>query len=415
VIGAFIVALALAAPMQSAERVAEITVHGNTLTPDADVIGLSGVSVGMDVTDRTIEDATARLRATKKFEKVEVLKRYASISDLSQVMIVIVVDEGPVKIVPTKNGTPAHVEKGGGTHVMFLPILDYEDGYGVTYGVRFALPNALGPGTRVSFPATWGGDRRAAVEVEKNLRASAWQPLSRLQAGGAVSSRTNPYFDEDDNRRAVWVRGERSVARWLRGGVTAGWDHVSFLGGVDQFARVGADVIVDTRLEPMLPRNAIYGRAAWDRLSFDVTGVAHRTELDGRGYIGLVGQSVLVLRATRQDSDRPLPSYLKPMLGGMDSLRGFKRGTAIGDTVVTSSAELRVPLSSPLSVAKLGITGFVDAGTAYPKGEKLSDQDFAHGVGGGVWLSVAVVQLNFTIAHGVGHSTRVHFGTSVTF
>ena len=32
------------------------------------------------------------------------------------------------------------------------------------------------------------------------------------------------------------------------------------------------------------------------------------------------------VRALREDSARPLPPYLKPLLGGMANLRGFKAG-----------------------------------------------------------------------------------------
>ena len=59
---------------------------------------LAGVRVGMpfDAGDRRSGDG--RLRAAKQFERVEVRKRFASIADPSQIALVIIVDEGPVKI-----------------------------------------------------------------------------------------------------------------------------------------------------------------------------------------------------------------------------------------------------------------------------------------------------------------------------
>jgi outer membrane protein assembly factor BamA len=102
-------------------------------------------------------------------------------------------------------------------------------------------------------------------------------------------------------------------------------------------------------------------------LSFQNGGAVDRLSLEGRGYVGLFRQNVLVLRALRDAADTPLPPYLKPMLGGMANLRGFKAGTAIGDMLVAASAELRVPLTSPLSFGKIGVSAFVDAGTAYDK------------------------------------------------
>jgi hemolysin activation/secretion protein len=131
--------------------------------------------------------------------------------------------------------------------------------------------------------------------------------------------------------------------------------------------------------------------------------------------VGLIGQNILVLRALRQDSNDPLPPYLKPLLGGMANLRGFKAGYDIGDTLVSTSAELIVPLTSPLNVGKLGVSAFVDAGTVYDKGERLSDQTLKQGYGGSVWLSAAFVRLNFAVAHGRGSSTRAHVGFSLSF
>ena len=121
------------------------------------------------------------------------------------------------------------------------------------------------------------------------------------------------------------------------------------------------------------------------------------------------------MRALREDSDRPLPPYLRPLLGGMANLRGFRAGSAVGDTLVAGSAELRLPLTSPLSIGKLGVSAFVDTGAAYDKGQRLGDQRLERGAGGSVWFAAAFVRLNLAVAHGIGASTRVHFGTSLTF
>jgi hemolysin activation/secretion protein len=141
----------------------------------------------------------------------------------------------------------------------------------------------------------------------------------------------------------------------------------------------------------------------------------NRTELEGRGYLGLIGQTVLVARALRTSADRPLPQYLKPLLGGAQTLRGYAAGTRAGDTLVAGSLELRVPLTSPLSFGKLGVSAFVDIGTTHSRGERLQDQSFERGVGGSLWFSAAVVRLNLAVARGLNSSTRVHFGTGLSF
>lgn len=397
---------------QSTEVVAQISVHGNLLTPEDEVIRLAGVQVGMPFEPSTIETVTARLRSARRFEKVEVLKRFASIADPSQIILVILIDDGHVKVDWQTGAVKEPIlSKLRVPHLMYLPILDSEDGYGFTYGVQIATPNPIGRRSRLSFPLTWGGDKYAGVELEKNFDRG---PFTRVESGTSFSRRRNPFFKEDDDRGRVWIRGERAFARSLRAGATTSWNHAMFFERSDSFATLGGDVEFDTRIDPVLPRNAVYLRAAWDHLSFETSG-ANRTTLDGRGYIGLLGQTMLAVRALRQDSNRPLPPYLKPLLGGMANLRGFEAGSATGDTLVAGAAELFVPLTSPLNVGQLGVSGFMDVATVYDKGARFRDQELERGVGGSVWFTAAFIRVNLAVAHGIGARTRVHFGTTVSF
>ncbi|PYR02555.1 MAG: hypothetical protein DMF97_04415 [Acidobacteria bacterium] len=232
-------------------------------------------------------------------------------------------------------------------------------------------------------------------------------------AGGSVSRRTNPFYDQDDDRARVWVRAERAIASSLKAGATGGWQRVSFFDVQDRFAQAGFDIAFDTRIDPALPRNAVYVRAAVDRLTVQ-HGVT-RSDIDARGYVGLLGQTVLALRVLRQDSNKPLPPYLKPLLGGMSNLRGFASGTAAGDTLMALSAEAIVPLTSPLDVGKMGVSVFTDAGTTYDKGTRLTDQTLKRGYGGSLWFAAAFLRLNIAVAHGRGSTTRIHVGGSVSF
>ena len=397
----------------AAEVVAEIFIQGNVATPDQEVIDLTGIKVGSPFGPTTLTDVAARLRAAKRFESIEVLKRFASIDDPTRIALVVIVDEGTVKIEKTGDpASPIKVVRTRGPHLMFLPVLTGEDGYGVTYGARFTLPDPAGKGSRVSFPATWGGEKRAAIEFDKEL---VHGPLTRVTAEAAISRRTHPFFEQDDDRRRVGAGVEREITRSLRVGASAGWQHVSFLGSKDSFVHAGGDVVLDTRLDPMLARNAVYGRAAWTHFDFKTSDALNQSELEGRGYVGLLGQSVLVVRALRDDADKPRPAYLQPILGSLANLRGFKAGTSVGDTLVAGSVELRLPLVSPLSVGKIGVNAFVDTATIYNKGERLADQTWKRGVGGGVWLSATFVRLNIAVAHGIGATTRVHFGGTFSF
>jgi outer membrane protein assembly factor BamA len=398
---------------QRAEVVTDIRVQGNVLTPDDEVRRLTGVEIGATFSADMIDKVASTLRATHKFERVEVLKRFASIADASQVVLVVIVDEGPVKIEGfDEPNTPSRVVKRHGFGTLWFPLLDFEDGYGFSYGVQLAKTKVLGENSRLFFPLTWGGTRQAGAALEKNFDGG---PLTRIETGANVVGRTNPFFEEDDNRERLWFRAERAVGSTLRVGATAGWQHVSFMNTTDRFTQAEADVTFDTRLDPMLARNAVYGRVAIEHFDFQHATPATRTDLDGRVYVGLFGQNILVLRAQRQDSNVPLPPYLQPMLGGMANLRGFRAGSAIGDTLVSGSAEIRAPLTSPISLGKFGVSAFVDVGTIYDKGQSLSEQTFSKGIGGGVWFAVTAFRLNLVVAHGIGAGTRVHFGTTTSF
>jgi outer membrane protein assembly factor BamA len=398
----------------SQEVLAEIRIHGNVLTPDDEVRQLAGIEAGMAIAAGTPAEVAARLRATRRFKKVEVLKRFASISDPTQVVLVVILDEGPVEIDwGTGSSQPARVVRRRAIRLMFLPLLTFEDGYGFSYGARVARRNPVGPRSQLSFPLTWGGDKRAGVELGKNFVRG---PVSRIEAGASVSRRQHPFYKQNDDRQRTWFTAERDLPWSMRTSGTVGWQHVAFVdrpAGNADFVQTGADLVLDTRLDPMLARNAVYARAGWDRFSVP-GGAVNQTSLDARGYVGLPGQNVLVVRALREDADRPVPPYLKSMLGGVPNLRGFRRGIAVGDTLVAGTIELRVPLSSPLRIGKVGVSAFVDAAKTYDKGQRFEDQKFERGIGGGLWFSAAFLRFNVAVARGLGGSTRVHFGTTVS-
>jgi len=238
--------------------------------------------------------------------------------------------------------------------------------------------------------------------------------ISRVEVGAALHREENPGFDEVDNRQRVWGRLEHATGP-LRAGTTLGWQHVDFGAFDDELRTFGADVALDTRLSPVMPRNAVFARASWERVDISPGPTINRVRLDGRGYLGLLGQNVLAVRALREDSDRPQPPYLRSLLGGWCNLRGFEAGSFIGDTLVAGSAEFLVPLTSALHVGQLGVSAFVDTGTAYDEGQRLRDQTWRTGYGGSVWITFTVFRMSLAVAHGNDASTRVHFGGGFAF
>jgi outer membrane protein assembly factor BamA len=404
---------ALTCPVYAQQAiVASIQVHGNTLTPDDAVITASGLTPGQPYSDSLLDCTAQRLTATKRFQHVDVLKRYASITDPTQIVVLIQVDEGPVHIVPgAVPGQAPHVARRAGLSVMYLPLLDAEDGYGLTYGVQVALTGNSADGNRLAFPLSWGGNKRAGAEFQRDF-ASRRAP--RLRAGAMVQRRTHPFYLSDADRVRTWIRGEWRVGRPFYIGATTAWQKAELLQRIDRTFSTAADLVVDTRIEPMLPGNAVYLRAQVERLSLEQRPVV-RTELEANAYVGVYRGSVIVLRAAWDDASRAVPPFFKSVLGGADSLRGFRAGTAVGDTMAVASAELRIPLTSSLHIAKFGASLFVDAGTAYDNGEHFSNQHLKKGAGGGVWATAALFHVSVMVAHGVGSGNRVHFGAGLTF
>ena len=197
----------------------------------------------------------------------------------------------------------------------------------------------------------------------------------------------------------------------MRGGLTG----VTFGDAGDRFPWIGAEATLDTRIDPELPRQAVYGSVRWEHLAFDRYEPANRLRTDVRGYLGVIGQSVLAVRGLHVMSDTPLPPFERALIGGASTLRGSEFGFATGDNLAAGSVELRVPISSPLSIGRLGVNLFADVGAAYDRGTAYRDADYRWGYGAGLFFSATVFKLNLDVAtDGKGH-TRVHLASGFRF
>ena len=390
------------------ETIAEIRVHGNHTTPDADVIGLSGLKPGDPATDARLAEAEQALRKSNRFDDVELRKRFRSIDNPADILIMIVIDErAGVSADDLTPGFGARVRSS----MVWWPILNYADGYGFTYGIRPAFTDPIGQDSMLSFPFSWGGERRAGVELERSFNDQ------RTRAGVAfwVNRRVNPFFDVPDVRQQVRFEADHAIVPWMRVGGSARIAQVEFGDSYDaRHVAGGPHVTFDTRIDPLFPRNAIHTLIGWEAVSFE-TGSAGRWTTDARGYIGIGPRIVVALRGQLERSDGPLPEAEQSLLGGWDSLRGYRTGHRAGDSMAAVSAEVRVPLNSPLRVSKLGVKAFIDAGTVWNSGTSLGDQPFEGGIGGGVFLGAAVMKLDLDIAWPEDGKPRVHFAMGISF
>jgi outer membrane protein assembly factor BamA len=411
VIAAVLVALAALVQQPPIEKVAEIRVHGNATLSDEAVIAIAGIAIGAPLDAQGLAGIEKRLRDSGRFDEVQVRKRYRTLA-MDDVALVLLVHETP-GLSPA--GEPPGALKRLRSRLMFFPILHYDDGYGFTYGAQTSVVDALGRRTRVSVPLSWGGTRRAAVEADRTFAAG---PLTRLTGSFGVAQRENPFYAVDDRRTEGTVRAERRLFGALVLGGELGRTAVTFAPTHDAFRSASADATLDTRGDPAYPVDAFVAGVSWRRLT--PIGVATFSTLDKyrvdlRGFKRLFGQNVIAVRTEYDTASAPLPAYEQWLLGG-SSLRGTSAGSFAGDTRLFWSAELRVPFSSPLSVGRTGFDVFMDGGRVAPYGGRISSAPQFRGVGAGLFLTAAVLNLNFDIAHSLdGRGTKLHFGTGFTF
>ena len=159
------------------EVIAEVRVHGNAYLRDEEVIKLAGVAVGQPLAPDGIAAIERRLKASGHFDSVEVRKRYRSLDSSTDVALILLVNERAGFTSETVSERPATFGWARlKSKLMFLPILDYDDGYGFTYGGRVSTIGMLGMGERLSVPLTWGGTRRAAIEGDRHVQDRAAEP-----------------------------------------------------------------------------------------------------------------------------------------------------------------------------------------------------------------------------------------------
>ena len=409
----------------------DVRVHGNHSTPDEEVLRIAALTVGVPLEDGAVEAARRRLVDSGRFTSVEIRQRSRSIEDPTRVAIIILVAEHAAVRPLTEVGVPAIPGVFGRlrSQTMFLPIFSVDDGYGLTYGLRTSFVGGHGSTTRLSVPVSWGGTRQLAVEAERTFTprrppgaGTASGGLTRLRGSAGLWRQEHPYFEQGQFRQ--YVLGEVSFRpRPLFGvGVSAGLAGVSFGEVDDRMRDAGVFAEVDTRRDPLFPRQAVYARSSWSRLSFDkpeASGVPgggrSRWQHDVRGYLGVIGQVVIAARLQADLADGPLPAYAKPILGGADTLRGIRAGFAVGDNLWAGTIEARVPFTSVLRSTRLGVLGFYDTGATWDHGQRWRDAGREEGVGGGVFLVNPFFQFQLSIARGLGRSTRVHASTGVSF
>ena len=392
------------------ETVVDVRVHGNHSIPDDEVLALAGVTVGDVVGGDVLDAVTRRLEASGRFEAVEVRKRYRSLTATDRIALIIVVREGPRSSI--RNPVVRSLARLAGQS-MFLPIIRYDEGYGMSYGARLAFVDTLGPGSRVSVPATWGGDKRVGLEVERPLPGDV---VHRVLGGGSYGRRAHPYFGVEDRRSRVWLGVDRELPFGIRARAETAREAVRFAGRTDGLTRLAFGLKYAGISAGAFPRDDLTVSAEVERMAIDGQSVGIvRPRLDAQAFKGVGGQAVLAARVLFEGASAPLPPYEQSLLGGGSTLRGWRVGARVGDRLAAASVELRFPLSSPLAMGNAGFRLFYDTAAAWDAGRSVHDQRFLKGAGGGVFLTVPFGSLHLDVGHDFHGSVRLHAGAGLRF
>ena len=377
----------LAGALIAAETVAEIRIHGNFSLPDAEVVALTGVALGDAAGPDLEKTVRQRLEASGRFETVDVRRRYRSLIATDQVALVIVVRERP----GARFSNPVmRAIAAAGRRLMVAPIVDHREGYGVAYGALTSFVDTFGRGGRLSVPATWGGHKRIALEMEAPIRGPV---IDRLRAGGSRGRRRHPYFDVDVDRARFAVAAQRRLPRGFRMTGETAWEEVRFAGRSDRFVRAAAYLDYgDYRETPAgARRNTVVVRTGIERLAIEGgAGSIIRPRLDARAYRAAGGRAVLAARFFFAGASAPLPPYERALLGGSPAaggtLRGWRVGVAVGDRIAAASVELRLPITSVLSEGRIGLRFFYDTAAVYDADRPIRHARFREGAGAGVFF-----------------------------
>lgn len=402
-----------------AETVVEIRVHGNVSMPDAEVRRLAGVAVG-DAAGPDLADAVRRrLMASGRFETVEVRRRTRSLRATGRVAVVIVVRERPGA---GRRNPVARALAAVGRRVMVAPVLEHEEGWGVAYGALTGVVDPFGRGSRLSIPATWGGHKRIALEMEAPVPGRA---LDLVRAGGSRGRRRHPHFDVEDDRTRFHVAVERRLPAGFRLGGETAWEDVRFAGRrAGRLSRSGVTVDYgDYREKPTAARrDAVVVRAGIERLAPAGRGAAVlRPRLDARAYAAAGGQAVLAVRFLFEGASGVLPRYEQALLGGSPAaggtLRGWRAGAAAGDRIAAASIELRLPVTSLLSDGRVGLRFFYDTAAAYEADRPIRRARFRKGAGAGLFFLPPRFgfPVSIDVAHDFAGGMRVHGSVGLGF
>jgi len=129
--------------------------------------------------------------------------------------------------------------------------------------------------------------------------------------------------------------------------------------------------------------------------------------LDGRQYVKVGSKQTMAFRMIAGSAVGDVPDASKFIVGGSDTLRGYKDNEFKGDKMFTASIEYRYPIATKVT----GVI-FTDAGNAWDGDYKLNNLKYSIGTGLRVTTPIGPIRLDY----GYGNEgSRFHFSFGSQF
>ena len=165
--------------------------------------------------------------------------------------------------------------------------------------------------------------------------------------------------------------------------------------------------ITDTRDNYIYPTDGYKSVLGYEYAGFGGDFKYHKFTIDGSIFRKVGRSQVLVFHGSYGHATSSLPTIAKFMLGGQDTIRGYRDDIFRGNSMVLGNIEYRFPLSKNFKAAL-----FTDFGSAWDSGWKPSKLHGSYGIG--IMLDSPLGLIRVDIGHG-SQGNRVHFNVGGTF
>lgn len=165
--------------------------------------------------------------------------------------------------------------------------------------------------------------------------------------------------------------------------------------------------VTDTRDNYIYPTEGYKSTLGYEYAGLGGDFSYHKFTIDGSTFRKVGRNQILVFHGSYGHATEDLPTVSKFMLGGQDTIRGYRDDMFRGNSMVLGNIEYRFPLSKNFKAAL-----FTDFGSAWDTGWTPSKLHGSYGVG--VMLDSPLGLIRVDIGHGT-QGNRVHFNVGGTF